>query len=384
MRKIKIVHIITRLILGGAQENTILTLEGLKSRNPSYKVLLLSGPPIGPEGELLERVKNSNIDLILVRELRRNINPFFDLVAFMKLCILLLREKPDIIHTHSSKAGILGRWAGWLTGAKIILHTIHGLPFHDYQHRIVNLLYRTLEIFTSKITTAFITVGRVMKEKALKAGLGRSEKFHIIYSGIEVGKFLKGMTFGEDLRRSLGIVDKFVIGSISRLAPLKGHEYLFDAFTELKVKYSNLSLLIVGDGLFREKFQRIVKEKGIEKDVIFMGLIKQERIPAVISAMDLLVHTSLREGLPRAVVQALILEKPVVSFDIDGACEVVKSPGGYLVPAGDRSSLANAIENAIKGERPKMEDILVLRERFDHQKMVDEIEKLYRELLKKI
>ena len=138
--KIRVVHIITRLILGGAQENTLLTVEGLQARD-EYEVSLISGPALGPEGSLIQRARNNRINLTIIPEMRRNIHPLKDVITFIKLYRLLRKSKPDVVHTHSSKAGFLGRLAAALAGVPVIVHTIHGLPFHPYQSRLINLFY---------------------------------------------------------------------------------------------------------------------------------------------------------------------------------------------------------------------------------------------------
>ena len=144
MRKIRIAHIITRMILGGAQENTLLSVEGLHEMC-DYEVHLITGPALGPEGTLLDRAEKKGISVKLIPQLRRNLNPLLDLIAFLKLFVLLRKGKYNIVHTHSSKAGILGRIAAKMAGVKIVVHTIHGLPFHENEKPYLNLIYILLE-----------------------------------------------------------------------------------------------------------------------------------------------------------------------------------------------------------------------------------------------
>jgi len=385
MRKIKVCHIITRLILGGAQENTVFTIEGLFDK-PNYDILLISGPPIGPEGELVTRVKKRRIPLIIINEMRRNINPFFDVIAFLKLVFCLVKIKPDIVHTHCSKAGILGRWAAKLVGTKIIIHTIHGLPFYAYQGKLVNWFFKLLEIITAQITDKIITVGKVMKEKAIKAHFGNEDKFSIIYSGMEVDKFLSSPSLRDDIRKKYNISDRFVIGCISRLEPLKGHYYLLNAVAKVKSRHPEVVILLVGEGNLRKKIQDETKKLGLDKDTIFAGLVNPEDVPKAISAMDILVHPSLREGLPRSISQAVISGKPVVSFDIDGAKEVVvDGKTGFLVPPCSIDGLADAIEKLINGNQfmTKMlnEQKIYFAKQFSKEQMIREIDKLYQSLL---
>ncbi|MHC4927713.1 MAG: glycosyltransferase, partial [Planctomycetota bacterium] len=192
----KIVHIITRLILGGAQENTLITCKLLAERG--HEVTLITGPAIGPEGGLFEQAKGAGYNVIIVDNLRREINPIIDIPAYFELKKILKQLAPDIIHTHSAKAGILGRLAAWSlkgsfgTGDKrpFVLHTIHGLAFHDYQNAVLNQFYIAIEKFTAKRTDAFLTVADVMTQKAQAAGVGLDKPYTTAYSAIDETAFL--------------------------------------------------------------------------------------------------------------------------------------------------------------------------------------------------
>lgn len=385
IKKVKVTHIITRLILGGAQENTVLSVEGL-NKIPYYDIELISGPAIGPEGELINRVKQSGVKLHIINEMRRNINPILEIITFVKLFLYLVKTKPDVVHTHSSKAGILGRFAARWAGVKVVIHTIHGPAFHEYQSRAANWFFKACEIGAEKVTDKIVTVGEVMKEQAVAARVGKPDKFVVIYSGIEVEKFLKPAD-EKSIRRKYGTEDKIAIGMISRLFLLKGHEYLFAATANLKKRFPNIALMLIGDGALRGDFERQVEKLGIKENTIFTGLVKSEAIPETIKAIDILVHTSFREGLPRAIPQALISGKPVVAFDVDGAKEVViDSKTGYLVPPADADKLTEAIAKVIEspdlGKKLGEEGKRLFAEQFSAKKMVNDLDKLYREHLK--
>ena len=382
---IKVLHIITRLILGGAQENTLATVRVLSLKD-DYEVSLVTGPPIGPEGSLMDEARMHGIEPVLIPEMRREINPIRDFLSFVKLYLLILRERYDIIHTHSSKAGILGRLAGKLAGVKIIIHTIHGLPFHSYQNRFLNLLYIILEKFTACFTDRIITVCDAMKKKAVSASIAGEDKFTTIYSGMDLIPFLETQKDIAQKRGELGIREgELVIGKIGRLFPLKGHKYLIQAAPEVVKVFSNVKFLLIGDGILKDKLKSEVSQLGLEDKFIFLGLVKREDIPGLISVMDILVHTSLREGLARVLPQAMACRKPVVSFDIDGASEVV-IPGktGFLVPPEDTKSLSSAIINALSNPK-KLSEMgragrLHVDPAFRVETMVDKIDELYQEL----
>jgi glycosyltransferase involved in cell wall biosynthesis len=387
---VKVAHVITRMIIGGAQENTLYTVAGLKEYGEYACVDLITGPTTGPEGSLIaDAGLKEGRDYILVPELIRAISPYKDLLALIRLYRLFRRKKYDVVHTHSSKAGIIGRLAAKMAGVKIIVHTIHGLPFHEYQPRYVNAAYVLLEKIAALMTTRIITVCRVMEEKALKKGVGRKGQFVTIYSGMDLDSFLEARREREKMRESLGITrDEIVIGKIARLFELKGHEYLFQAMKDIIKHDPEARILLVGDGTRREELISMAKELGIYSRVIFAGLVNPQDIPRYLSAMDILVHVSLREGLAKTLPQAMAAGIPVVSFNIDGAREVVENgENGYLVDPGDVPMLRDAILTLMKdGEfrdrlgkygRNKVDPV------FRREYMVRKIHDTYMELMKK-
>lgn len=378
----KIAHVITRLVVGGAQENTIYTVEGLLKKG--YKVDLISGLTKGPEGNLEEKVKEKNINLIIVKELVREINPFLDIIAFLKLFFIFKKNKYDIVHTHSAKAGILGRISAKLANPKsIVIHTIHGLPFHPYQNRILNFFYILSEKIAYYFTDHFICVGRIMKEKSLKAGIGKDKDYSIVYSGFEVEEFVKCSKKKEVLRERFGIKkNEKIIGMIGRLFYLKGQEYLLEAFKDISPRFPEVKVLLVGDGILRNQLEDFARKNNIYDKVIFTGLVPPEKIPEYVAVMDILVHTSLREGLPKAVAQGLAGGKPVVAFDVDGAREIViNGKTGFIVPEKNVELLKEKIifllENSEIADKMGIEGQKLVMELFPVEKMVDEIEKIY-------
>jgi glycosyltransferase involved in cell wall biosynthesis len=339
---LRVLHIITRMILGGAQENTLLTVEGLNRLG--YEATLVSGVDHGPEGELLT-LAAKRVPLIVVEELYRKINPLDDVIALFKLCRIIRKGRYHIVHTHSSKAGVIGRIAARLAGAPLVVHTIHGLSFHDFQPWILNRTCRLVERLCAPLTDHFISVAGITSRKAIAAGIGRAENHSKISSGMELDWFLDSHADPEAARRELGIPSGApVVGKIARLFPLKGHEELLNAAPAIVERIPSVKFLLVGDGIWRDRLTEKARRLGVLGNVIFAGLVGRERIPHMISAMDVLVHTSLREGLARALPQALAMGKPCVSLDLDGAPEVV-IPGmtGILVRPNDTVALSGAI-----------------------------------------
>ncbi len=381
----KVAHVITRLIIGGAQENTIFTCEGLR-KDYGYDVTLITGPPLGPEGSLLDGPWRRDVRCIVLGQMRRAVNPVRDARAFFQLYSIFRRERYDIVHTHSSKAGILGRLAARLAGVKVIIHTIHGLPFHPYQSRFANLAYVLVERLAAKVSTKIVCVADRVTEQAVAADIARKSKFVTIYSGMDLDAFLRSGALRQAARRRLGLGDgELVVGMIARLFPLKGHEYLFSAAWQIAWRFPETRFLLVGEGILRDKFHRTLREVGLADRFIFAGLVHPERIPEMISAMDVLVHTSLREGLAKALPQALACGKPVVSFDVDGAREVVRDGvTGYLVRPKDvrglSDSLCRLLSDAGLRERMGQSGRQLVDPLFRKERMVEQINALYESL----
>lgn len=373
----KICHVITRLILGGAQENTLLSCEGLHARG--HDVTLITGPAIGPEGELLTRARGGGYRVIEIDQMRRQINPVRDHRAYRRLKRLLGDLRPDIMHSHSSKAGILARKAAAKVGGMKIVHTVHGLPYHRYLSPWRNKLYIALEKRGARRSDAIISVADAMTSQALAAGVGRPEQYTTIYSGMEVEPYLAPSGAGA-FRQSLGLdADALLVTQVSRLAELKGHQYILDAaerITDRRVRFC-----FAGDGRWRDRIEAETHRRGLSGRFIFTGLLPPEQIPSVMSASDIVVHCSLREGLARTLPQAMLAGRPVISFDIDGAREVVDDSTGLLLEPGDVAGLVDAIEKLSRS--PDLRGTLgaagreKCREMFSHNHMVDQIEELY-------
>ena len=328
----RIAHIITRLILGGAQENVVLCCEDLR-RDYGDNVLLITGPALGPEGSLLERARAGGVPLAVIPSLRRAIHPLRDLLAYRTILESLREFRPDVVHTHSAKGGILGRAAAWRLGVRTIVHTVHGAPFHPYQSTWARSFFRGCERWGAKRCHGLVSVADAMTDLLVSAGVAPREKFTTIYSGIEVEPLLQSHRLREAVRSQLGYrPEHVVIGKIARLFHLKGHEYLIEAAKRLVRAAPLVRFLLVGDGVLRDQLQRQIRAAGMEEHFQLVGLVPPQEIPGVVAAMDIVVHTSLREGLARALVHGLLAGKPVVSFDIDGAREVVLDGiTGYLI-----------------------------------------------------
>jgi glycosyltransferase involved in cell wall biosynthesis len=308
------------------------------------------------------------------------------LKATIELAREYRRSKPDIVHTHSGKAGVVGRLAARLAGAPCIVHTIHGPSFGPFQGAGANFVYKNAERFVGPFTTHFISVAQAMTDQYLAAGIGKPEQYTRIFSGFPLEPFL-AVKRDEAMRARLGIAaNDFVITKLARLFELKGHDDLFDAAPAIVKAIPNAKFLLIGDGPWREKFERRAAEPELKGRVIFAGLVPPVKVPKYLGATDVVVHLSYREGLPRAVSQALASGLPVVAYDCDGACEVcLDGRTGFTVAKRDMAGLTERLGRLARD--PELRARFgqagreFVRENFGVQKMVDEIYALYGRLL---
>lgn len=384
-KKIKIAHIITRMIVGGAQENTLLSCRAFGAR-PEYGVALVTGPALGPEGNLLETAgRDEPFELMLLPQLRREINPLRDLIALVQLWRFLRRGKFDLVHTHSSKAGILGRWAAWLAGVPVRLHTVHGWGFHDYQQNWRRRLYVILERRTARITTRLIAVSKENVEKGLSAGIGKKEQYEVIYSGIDLAPF-QNSSNSQALRQSLGIPEgKIVVGTVGRLSEQKNPLLFVRIARRLAQSRKDLFFLMVGDGPLRREVEKEIREGGLTASFLLTGIRRDAA--ALTQLIDLFLLPSRWEGLPRALLGAMAAGKPVAASRTDGITEVVRhNENGFLVSPDDEKGWGAAAQELLQSpdKRARLGEAAqkTVTQRFSDVKMVQDLENLYQRTLR--
>ena len=377
----RIVHVITRLIVGGAQENTILSCEGLHARG--HKVTLISGPTIGPEGTLVERARRGGYEFVEIPELIRAVHPWHDWRALRRLEREFRARNPDVVHTHSSKAGIIARRAAYAARVPRIIHTIHGMSFNRTQPAAVRQLYAWLERRAARYSHAILTVADAMIDQSAAAGICPREKMHTVYSGMEVEQFDPAQYSRQATRAAWGVADdEIVVGTVARLFRKKGYEQLIPIMAKAVQKESRLRFVWIGDGAQRPDYEAALKRLGLRERTILTGLVPPARIPELLAGCDILAHTSQWEGLPRAVVQGLLMRIPATAFAIDGTPEVVL-PGqtGYLAELNDLDGFVEALlrlaEDADLRRRLGEAGRQLCLERFDWRRMVEELEKQY-------
>jgi glycosyltransferase involved in cell wall biosynthesis len=378
----RVTHIITRLVVGGAQENTIATVLGLRAK-PGVTAHLISGPTTGPEGSLESQLEASL--LTIVPSLVRPVHPWNDFLALRHLTCLLKQQRPDIVHTHSGKAGILGRMAAARAKVPLIIHHIHGPSFGTFQGALANLAFTAAERYAAKFTTHFLCSAHAMTKLYLGAGIGHPEMYTRVFSGFPVEPFVTA-TNDPLLRAQLGIPrDAFVIGKIARLFPLKGHDDLLNVFQKILPQCPPAHLLLVGGGTLRAHLEERVRTLGLTNKVTFTGLVSPATVPRYVGIMDCLVHLSSREALARALPQALAAGKPVVAYDYDGAGEVcLDNQTGFLIRLGHENAAVERI--LLLARDPKLRAELgqrgqkFVRENFAVEQMVNTIYHLYQQL----
>jgi len=388
--KIKIIHIITRLDKGGSAENTLLTVMGLDKER--YDVLLVKGLSFESnmaEDEVravekdLAEAEREGVRIITIPDLVRRIHPFYDLKAFFALIKMLRHERPDIVHTHTSKAGILGRWAAFLTGIPVIIHTPHGHVFWGYSGRRKTSFYIMLEKITARITDKIVALTQQEKRDHLHFCIASEDKFSVVHSGINLDRFSRMSVDSAAMKRRFGIPEgNLVVGTTSRLTHVKGHKYLIEAAGKIVDVRPDTTFVFLGDGELLDELKNMASRLGIEENVKFLGW--RQDVAEVVSTFDIFVLPSLNEGMGRVLVEAMALGKPIVANDIGGIPDlVVDGENGYLVPVGDVETLAARIRRLLDdpGKREEMGNTgqrYALK--YSSEEMMKKIDRLYLEL----
>src|SRR3989338_5009305 len=356
--KYKVLHIITRLDKGGSAENTLLTILGLSKER--YDMTLIKGASLEStmsdeerraNEKDLKKISDSGVSVITIDELVRKISSLNDLRAFIKLFLVIRNGKYHIVHTHTSKAGVLGRWAAWFCRTPVIIHTPHGHVFYGYYGRFVTQIFKIMERVTALVTDRIITLTDREKQEHINSKIAPPEKFITIHSGV-------------DTKRFFGVA---VAGT-----------------KEFKIQnYIGIKFIIMGDGPLMTYLKREANSLGISDSVIFAGW--RADVPAVMSVFDIFVLPSLNEGMGRVLVEAMLLKKPIIASNVGGIPDLIRNgENGILIPPASPDKLAEAIIDLIKskdkrnrmGERGRF-----IAESYSDKAMVEEIENLYEEVL---
>lgn len=381
---IRVAHIVTMLEPGGAQRNTLYTTSHLDREK--FQPMIICGPG----GELDEEARKlTDVPVFFVPSLMRSIRPWSDIAALISLIKILRLKKPTIVHTHSSKAGILGRLAAHFAKVPVIIHTYHGYGFNTQQKPWTRNLFIGMERFVAKYTSAFIYVSEANRRLSQELEIGNSARHHLIRSGIKLNVFrnIKKRNSPQLIKQQLGIEPETLIATaVGPFKPQKNFSDLIEVARHVTSMVPHCCFLIVGDGQLRPELERLIRRYHLEDKIKLLGW--QDDIQQILAVSDLMVSTSLWEGLPRAAVEAMTAGVPVFCYAVDGFLDFVRTgDNGALILSEDINSLSVAIILAFK-DRKKLERLAngaeaTIGDEFDIDRMVMQQEELYTKLTDK-
>jgi glycosyltransferase involved in cell wall biosynthesis len=384
---VKILRVIARLNMGGPALHVAYLTEGLTRRG--YDTTLVSGSLARGEDSMAFVADAHGVEVVRIDELGREISPLRDLLATIRLAKLIRKERPQILHTHTAKAGTVGRVAALLAGSRrppIIVHTFHGHVLRGYFGRVRSLFFRLLERRLAVGTTALIAVSPQVRDDLVALGVAPRERFVVIRLGIELDERVTPEQNGRvESRRYLGIPgDRFAVGWIGRMTAVKRTDDVLIAFKSLRDRGVDAVLCMVGDGPDRFPLEQRAHDLGVARDTVFLGY--QEDVAPFYAAFDALVLPSANEGTPVSVIEALAAELPVVATRVGGVPDVVRDgEDGFLVEAGATDDLADRLaqlagDPALRARMGKQGRERVLP-RYAVDRLVDDVDELYRSLL---
>jgi glycosyltransferase involved in cell wall biosynthesis len=386
-KRIKILRVIARLNMGGPALHVAYLTEGLRKRG--YDTTLVAGSLARGEDSMAFVADARGVEVVRIDELGREISPLRDLMATIRLARLIRRERPQILHTHTAKAGTVGRVAARLAGSRkppIVVHTFHGHVLRGYFGPFRTLLFRLLERWLASGTTALIAVSPQVRDDLVSLGVAPRERFVVIRLGIELDERVASERNGRgESRRYLGIPgDRFAVGWIGRMTAVKRTDDVLIAFKSLRDSGVDAVLCMVGDGPDRIPLEQRAQELGVARDTVFLGY--QEDVAPFYAAFDVLVLPSGNEGTPVTVIEALAAERPVVATRVGGVPDVVRDgEDGFLVEAGATDDLADRLgrlarDPALRARMGKKGRERVLP-RYAVERLVDDVDELSRSLL---
>jgi glycosyltransferase involved in cell wall biosynthesis len=320
-------------------------------------------------------------DIRIVPWLRHPISPFRDVLAVARLAAHFRRARVHLVHTHSSKVGIVGRLAARVAGVPAVVHTVHGWSFNDTQRPAVRKLYTAFERAVGSFTDRIVVVSESDRDRGLAAGIGRLDRYRLLRSGIDPSIYRLPATPREETRAALGFFPgQTVVGTLACLKAQKAPLDFVEAAAAAHARDPEMRFFLAGDGELRPAVEERIRERGLEGVVRLLGWRRD--VPDLLHAMDLFLLTSRFEGLPRAVLQAMAAGVPVVATDVDGTPEVVRDGvTGDLVPPADPVAAADRLVALARdpGRRARYAERAreVLKESFDVNRMVTELEELY-------
>jgi glycosyltransferase involved in cell wall biosynthesis len=380
MTKVKILHIQVLPIMSGVQKAMMDILERL-DRNRYHITILCNA-----EGELTAAAARLNIDCLILPELKREINPLFDLFAFIKLIRLIKQNRFLLVHTHSSKSGFIGRLAARAAGAKCVVHTVQGFAFHEYSSRLATFIIGLMERIAGRVTDRIIFVNQFDRTIALKMKLAPAEKMVTIPNGIDLAQFNPDGT--EPIPADLVGIEKSngIVGMVARLWEQKAPQDFIRSIPVVVKAIPNAKFLVIGDGHLKERLVKLSQELNIRDHVLFLGW--RQDVKALLKILDVFVLTSLWEGLSVSILEAMASGKPVVATHIKGNNElVIDGETGFLVPAKNPQQVGERVltllMNRTLAQKMGLKGYQRVRENFSIENTVAKINQVYDILLMK-
>jgi glycosyltransferase involved in cell wall biosynthesis len=378
MQRINLLYVITKLELGGAQKQLLSLIKHLDQ--DKFKPFLFTAQ----DGFLiLEASSIKGLTLKKSRWLERSINPLKDLLALIEIYWFIKKNNIEIVHTHSSKAGILGRLAAGLAEVKVILHTVHGWSFDDYKPIWKRILFIWLERLNARFSDKLVVTSNYDRQKGLDNHIGQENKYSLIRYGVDYTEFnIKD----QNIREELGInPNDLVVGMIACFKPQKSPPDFIKLANLVNKVLPDVKFLLVGDGILRRKIEKLISKFNLQKQVVLTGW--RDDIPRILSAIDVFVLTSLWEGLPITVLEAMAASKPVISTHTGGVTEVIaEGKSGFLVTPRDINKMSERIAVLIKDENLRRQIGQNARQSLDSNftltNMISKTENLYEELMK--
>lgn len=380
MSKLKVVRVIARLNVGGPAIHTVLLTRDLDPKR--FESILVTGTEGPDEGSMRDWAIEQGVTPVIIPELGREISPFADLKVLFKLYRLFRREKPDIVHTHTAKAGFVARLAAWLAAVPIIVHTFHGHVFHSYFGPLKTRLFIFIEQVLAHLTDRIITISQLQRQEILEYGIASSDKILIISLGFDLEPFLTNDCWRGQLRAEFGFAERIkLVGIVARLTGVKNHELFLEAAALVHKRCESVQFLIVGDGELRTDLEQQAERLGLNGVVSFLGW--RQDLPAIYADLDLVVLTSRNEGTPVTLIEAQASGCPVVATKVGGVPDIIlDGETGYLVPPNDAHALAETMLQALSDDSQKLGQAgrQLVKEKFSVSRLVHDIETLYNDL----
>jgi glycosyltransferase involved in cell wall biosynthesis len=377
---VKIVRIIARLNVGGPALHVILLSSRLRAAG--HETILVKGTEAPSEGDLLHLARELDVRPVVVPQLGREIRWWDDVVAFWKLLVLIRRERPDVVHTHTAKAGMLGRVAAWLAGVPLVVHTFHGHVFHGYFSPLRTRVFVAIERWLARRTHRLVAVSARVRDEVLAHGVGRPERFHVVPVGLDLRRFAECDPQRGELRAELGLSPEApLVGIVARLVPIKRHEVFLAAAAAVLRQRPACRFVVVGDGERRRALEEQARDLGIAEGVLFLGWRRDlERIYA---DLDLAVLTSANEGSPVSLIEAMAAGVAGVGPRVGGVPDVIDDgTTGVIVPPGDAAAVAGTIVRLLADVELRQKMGAAARERalrrYGADRLVADIAALYR------